>query len=47
MKKWIIIIVLTSFFLTACGVKGNLYFPEKEKTPPISSVKQNNLLKKT
>ncbi len=28
MKKWLIIAILTSITLTACGVKGPLYFPE-------------------
>lgn len=29
MKKLVFIVLATSFVLTACGVKGPLYFPEK------------------
>ncbi|MBS9783603.1 MAG: lipoprotein [Pasteurella sp.] len=29
MKKWFVIAILTSITLTACGVKGPLYFPEE------------------
>ncbi len=29
MKKWFIIAILTSVTLTACGVKGALYFPDE------------------
>ncbi|SUB59392.1 Predicted small periplasmic lipoprotein [Phocoenobacter uteri] len=30
MKKWFIIAIFASLTLTACGVKGSLYYPEKE-----------------
>ncbi len=29
MKKWFIIAILISITLSACGVKGPLYFPEE------------------
>lgn len=29
MKKLILVALITAFGLTACGVKGPLYFPEK------------------
>ncbi|WP_301098781.1 lipoprotein [Otariodibacter sp.] len=29
MKKFFLVAILTSFMLTACGVKGPLYFPEQ------------------
>lgn len=29
MKKFILLALVVSFALTACGVKGPLYFPEK------------------
>ncbi len=32
MKKWIIVMIITAFCLSACGVKGELYFPEDDKT---------------
>lgn len=28
MKKLVFIVLISSLFLTACGVKGPLYFPE-------------------
>ncbi|SUT99677.1 MULTISPECIES: LPS translocon maturation chaperone LptM [Actinobacillus] len=30
MKKLLLVALLTSFGLTACGVKGPLYFPEQQ-----------------
>ncbi|WP_373778576.1 lipoprotein [Glaesserella sp.] len=38
MKKLLFIFVLASFGLTACGVKGPLYFPEQ--TPPQTETEQ-------
>ena len=37
MKKLIIVALLVGFGLTACGVKGPLYFPEKMAEQPAKT----------
>lgn len=37
MKKLIIVALLAGFGLTACGVKGPLYFPEKTAGQPTQT----------
>lgn len=34
MKKLLLIVLLSSLTLTACGVKGPLYFPESQQQQP-------------
>lgn len=31
MKKYLLVLLTTATLLTACGVKGPLYFPEKSE----------------
>ena len=38
MTKLIIVALLAGFGLTACGVKGPLYFPEKTAEQPTQTV---------
>ena len=37
MKKLIIVALFAGFGLTACGVKGPLYFPEKTAEQPTQT----------